>query len=140
MISRRTTYLLTILAILILPAISLAQSAQTTAQADEQVRMQPLIDAEIKASEALNKKVEALPEIKAYKDAQEALKRAGEALRAAAAKLPENSVLRAAAEKTKLEAYRIQAAHGLSSLEYEPRLDKGKLVFIPKPVKSPETK
>lgn len=100
------------------------------AKPDENARIKPLVTAETQAREALNAKIATLPEAKAYKDAEDALKRAAEALNKAAGQLPEDQAWKQAQARVLDEAYRIQAAHGLSSREYRPELnDKGELVF-----------
>lgn len=128
---KRVWLLMTI--VLFTYAVPHAQTPAKPAKPDEQARIQPLIAAETTARDALNKKAEALPEMKAYRDAQEALRKAGAALEKAINALPEKEALKTVSSKTLDEAARIQAAHGLSAREFEPRLDdKGKLIFLPR--------
>lgn len=123
---------LIVVTLLVLATAVLAQSPTTPviASPNDQARIKPLVQAETEARKALNAKIATLPESKAYKDAEEALKKAGDALNKAAESLPENAAWKSAGAKVLDEAYRIQAAHSLSSREYRPELnDKGDLVF-----------
>jgi hypothetical protein len=132
--------ILCLLAVMVLAGSVSAQTQNslTAAKPEEQARIKLLIEAETKAREALNTKVATLPEAQAVRDAQAALEKANAALQKAADALPESQAWREAGAKVLDEAYRIQAAHGLSSREFKPELDaKGNLVFAktvpPKP-------
>lgn len=131
---RRLIFVFTLLA---LAAVStFAQNSITTAKPEENARMKPLIAAENKAREALTAKLATLPESKAYNEAKQALDKAAEALNKAADSLPESSALKLAAAAAWDEAFRILAAHQLSSREYKPELDaKGDLIFTKLPPK-----
>jgi len=117
--------------LLLLPLLLTISASAQTAKPEEQSRIKPLIAAETKAREELNKKIATLPEAKAYKDAQEALNKAAEALNKAAENLPENIAWKSAGAATLDMAYKIQADHALSSREYKPALnEKGDLAFV----------
>ncbi len=137
------------IATVLLLVLAGAAGAQTPAKPEETAKIKPLVAAETKAREALNAKLAALPEVKAfndardklpemaaYKAAQAALDKAAQTLNEAAAKLPqatalnkavealpENESLRTASAAIVREAYRAQAAHQLSHLEYKPQLN-----------------
>lgn len=102
-----------LLALILCSVAVLAQNGASSVVATpaEQAEIKPLLDAEVKAANALNAAISQLPEAKAYN----------------------------AARNNSLDAqFRIMAKHGLSSREYKPELDaKGDLVFVkivsPKP-------
>lgn len=116
--------------LIILTTFSVTVYAQNLVKPEEQARMKPLIAAETKARESLNARVASLPEAKAYNAAKEALTKAVEALNKATEALPENDAWKQAGAKVLDEAYRILAAHALSSREFKPELNaQGDLVF-----------
>lgn len=90
----------------LLGSIAVAQSAadRVVAKAEDQAQIKVLVDAEVKAKEALDAKIRALPEYDAWK---------------------------LAAAKSLDTAYKLQAKYQLSSREYEPKLnEKGELTFV----------
>lgn len=122
-----------LLFILFVPfAIASAQS--TEIKPEEQARVKPLIAEFTKAQEALNAKIDQMPEAKTVRDAQAALEKAIAALKKASesAPFPERDVAKTAETKVIREFYRILAAHSLSSLEYRPVIDDKKELVIVK--------
>lgn len=122
----------------VLGGFVLAQSPNIPAKPEEQAKIAPVVSALTKAGQARDAKIATLPEAQQLRDAQAALKKAQDALDAATAKLPENEAWKTAYAAVLDEAYKIQAAHNLSSREYQPQInDKGELAFVrwapPKP-------
>lgn len=124
----RLIYVFTLLVLFTVPI--LAQNPLTVAKPEESARMKPLIEELTKAQKALLAKQVQLPEAKAVNDAKAVYDKALEALDKAAEKMPEREAVKAAEAKALDEAYRILAAHNLSSREYKPEIGpKGDLVF-----------
>jgi hypothetical protein len=110
----------------------LAQQQQILARPEEQAKVSPLIAELRKADKDRTTRIATLPEAQAARDAEVALAKAREALDKAAAALPETASWKSAYAKLLDESYKIQAAHSLSSREYQPLItDDGKLAFMP---------
>jgi len=128
-VKRYTLLFIAVVVVLVVTGVAAAQTP-VSAKPEENARLKPLVAAETKFREALNAKIATLPEAKAVNDAKEAYNKALEALNKAAENLPENAAWREAGAKVLDEAYRIQAAHNLSSREFKPELNSaGDLVF-----------
>lgn len=115
-----------------------AQNPINSAKPEENARIKPLVAEMTKSLDAFNAKREKMPEAKTLNAAKVAYDKALEALNKAMESMPEREAVKTAEAKVLDEAYRILAAHNLSSREYRPVLnDKGELAFAkidpPKP-------
>ena len=129
--TRYAAYSLVIVTVLACAVIAQTQTSQILAKPDEQAKVKPIIDELKKADTARTAKIATMPEAQAVRDAEAALTKAREALDKAAGNLPETTAWKDSYLKLRIESYRIQAAHGLSSLEYEPRItEKNELAFV----------
>jgi len=129
---RRLILMVLAVAVISLTTTGLAQQQQILAKPDEQAQVKPLIDELKKADQARVAKLATLPEAQAVRDAEAALNKAREALDKAAGNLPETAAWKDVYTRLRITSYRLQAKHGLSSLEYEPRItEKGELAFVP---------
>lgn len=126
---KRFFYLLFIL----LVPFAVANGQDTAVKPEEQARVKPLIAEYTKAQEALNAKIDQMPEAKTVREAQAALEKAITALKKASesAPFPERDAAKTAEAKVVREFHRILADHRLSSLEYRPMLDdKREMVIV----------